>query len=139
MTQLIDARTKFAFLTLIVIQAMHSAEEYLTRLYEVFGPARFVSSLVSDDLSTGFLIANIALVLFGIWCYVDRVRPGHRAASAWIWPWIIIEAANGIGHSLLALSRGGYFPGVITAPVLLVNSLYLAQRISRSQPPVKET
>ncbi|MBI5475497.1 MAG: HXXEE domain-containing protein [Ignavibacteriales bacterium] len=127
--KLIDTRTKFAFLALILVQAMHSFEEYVFRLYDVFIPAQVVSRLISNDLSTGFLIFNIGLILFGIWCYLARVRPSHTSASGWVWLWIFVEGGNGIGHPLLALLRGGYFPGVITAPVLLVISIYLALRI----------
>ena len=39
---------------LILAQAAHSTEEYVFRLFDVFAPARFVSSLVSDNLAVGF-------------------------------------------------------------------------------------
>ena len=126
-----DRRTQFAFLLLILAQTAHSVEEYIFRLYEVFAPARFISSLVSDDLATGFAIANAALVLFGLWCYIARVRVVHRSANAWVWLWIVIEFCNGMGHLFFALMRGTYFPGVVTAPVLLALSVYLAVRILR--------
>lgn len=127
-----DARGRLAFLALIVAQAAHSVEEYLFRLYDVFGPARFVSGLVSRDLATGFAILNTALVLFGVWCYVARVRPGHPSGSAFAWFWTVLEFANGTSHSVIALSRGSYFPGVATAPFLLGLSLYLGLRLSES-------
>ncbi len=130
-----DRRTKFAFLGLILTQTVHSLEEYLFRLYDVFPPAQAVSRLISNDLSTGFLAFNILLILFGFWCYLTRVRIDHKSGRAWIWFWIFIEAGNGIGHPLIALLRGGYFPGVITAPLLLAISIYLGLRISQSNPP----
>ena len=46
--------SQLAFLLLVVAQAAHSVEEYVTRLYADFAPARFVSTLVSDDPATGF-------------------------------------------------------------------------------------
>jgi hypothetical protein len=107
-----DLRSRGAFLALIVAQAAHSIEEYVFRLFDVFAPARFISGLLSSDLARGFAIANIALVLFGVWCYVARVL------------------GNGIGHSAFALARGGYFPGVATAPFLLGISVYLIARLS---------
>ena len=127
-----DSRSQFAFLSLILAQAAHSVEEYALRLYDVFAPARFISSLVSDDLATGFVIANAALILFGLWCYIARVRAGHRSARGWVWLWILIEFGNGISHPAIALMRGTYFPGVVTAPVLLALSVYLAVRMSRN-------
>lgn len=128
-----DTRSQFAFLALILAQAAHSVEEYVFRLYDVFAPARFVSSLVSADLSKGFIIVNAALVLFGLWCYIARVRVGHRSAGGWVWLWLLIEFGNGIGHTVVALMRGKYFPGVGTAPVLLALSAYLAVRMLRMQ------
>jgi hypothetical protein len=123
-------QSRWAFLALMVAQAAHSIEEYIFRLFDVFAPARFVSGLVSTNLSVGFAGANAALVLFGLWCYFARVRPGHPSGPVFAWFWMGLELANGIGHSVLALSRGGYFPGVATAPVLLGVSAYLASTLS---------
>jgi len=50
-----QSRDQNAFLALILVQAAHSLEEYVFRLYEVFAPARFISNLVSDDPATGLL------------------------------------------------------------------------------------
>jgi hypothetical protein len=123
-------QSRWAFLALMVAQAAHSIEEYVFRLFDVFAPARFVSGLVSTNLGVGFAVANAALVLFGLWCYFKRVRPGHPSGPVFVWFWTVLEFANGIGHGVLALSRGGYFPGVATAPVLLGVSAYLAFRLS---------
>ena len=127
------ARTRFAFLALILTQAAHSVEEYVFRLYDVFAPARFISGLVSDNLAVGFVVFNAALVLFGLWCYAARVRTSHRSARGWIWLWVVIEFGNGVGHTALAVARGAYFPGAATAPVLLALSTFLALRMTRIQ------
>ena len=127
-----DTRSQYTFLALILAQAAHSVEEYVFGLYQVFGPARFVSGLLSDDLARGFIIANAALVLFGLWCYMARVRTGHRSAVAWAWLWVFVECGNGVAHPVIALMRGAYFPGVATAPALLALSIYLAAQILRA-------
>ena len=111
---------------------MHSVEEYFFKLYNVFWPARFVSGLVSDDLRTGFAVVNVGIVALGTWCYLARVRPAHASARLWVWPWVIVEGANGIAHSVVALENGSYFPGVLTAPLLLATSLYLGFRLVKS-------
>lgn len=126
-----DTQGRTAFALLIAAQAAHSIEEYVFRLFDVFAPARFVSGLVSNDLPTGFAVVNTAIVCFGLWCYVARVRPAHPSARAFAWFWALFELANGIGHTILAASRKAYFPGIGTAPLLIAFSLYLVVRLAR--------
>ena len=123
------------FVALILVQAGHSIEEYLFRLYEVFGPARWISGLFSSDLAAGFAIANCALVFLGVWCYLARVRTSHASGRAWAWFWAALEGANGTGHLALALGAGGYFPGAATAPVLLGLACSLAIVLARTAGP----
>ena len=111
--------TRHLFLGLILAQAAHSIEEYVFRLYEVLGPARWISGLFSSDLAAGFAIANSALVLLGVWCYLARVRKPHASGRTWAWLWTLLEGANGTGHLALTVGAGGYFPGAATAPALL--------------------
>ena len=130
-----EHKGQFVFLFLILAQGAHSIEEYVTKLYEVFAPARFVSSLVSQDLALGFLVVNAALVTFGLWCWAIPVRSGWQVARGLIWFWTILELGNGVGHSALALSREGYFPGVATAPLLLFFAGWLAVLQTRTAGP----
>ena len=130
-----NVRDRWVFLALVLTQAVHSVEEYIFRLYEVFAPARFACSLFNDDPATGFIISNSALVLFGLGCYVFAVGPGHRSSRVWVWIWIIIQLINGIGHTVIALAQGGYFPGVATAPLLIGLALYLLVKVSGIFPP----
>ena len=129
-----ERRPEPAFLFLILAQAAHSIEEYATRLYEVFAPARFVSGLVSSDLSVGFVVVNAALVTFGLWCWAFPVRSGWRIAPALVLFWVVLELGNGIGHVSLAISRGGYFPGLVTAPLLLVGAGWLIRSTVAREP-----
>lgn len=113
------SRSKSLFALLILAQSAHSVEEYIFRLYDVLPPARFISGLVSTDLAWGFAVVNAALVTFGAWCYLARVRTERASSIALAWFWVVLEGANGTGHLLLALFQGGYFPGAWTAPFLL--------------------
>ena len=117
---------------LIVVQAAHSTEEYLGRLWESFPPARFVSGLISRDFEAGFLALNVLLVAFGAWCFLWPVRHGRPSAVPLAWTWVVIETINGIGHPLWSLRQGGYTPGVATAPLLLLLALSLARRLTTS-------
>ena len=122
-----------AFALLIAAQAGHSVEEYVFRLFDVFAPARFVSGLFSSDAATGFALANSAIVLFGIWCYAARVRTQHPSTRAYAWFWVCLELANGTGHILQSIIRGGYFPGVGTAPLLIGSAGYLGLALVRQR------
>ena len=73
-------RIQLTFLALVAVQAVHSLEEYRGRLYEVFAPARLVSGLVSNDLERGFVIANLALVAFRLWCFLWPIQRDWRIA-----------------------------------------------------------
>jgi len=126
-----DPRTRHGFLLLVVVQAAHSIEEYVFRLYDVFAPARFLSGLVSDNYQLGFAILNVGFFVAGVSVYFARVRPGHPSAAAFMWIWIAVEILNGIGHPAIAIVRGEYFPGVLTAPLLLAIALYLAASLAR--------
>ena len=122
-------RRQLTFLALVVVQAAHSGEEYAGRLYKVFAPARFVSGLISDDLQRGFVIFNLALVAFGMWCFLWPIRRGWLAAPLLGWIWVGIELVNGVGHPLWSLRERAYTPGVATAPILLVLALHLASQL----------
>ena len=119
--------TKILFLGLAISQAVHSLEEFYFRLYDVFAPARFLSGVISDNLALGFAVINSLIVAYIFWTYFRRVRPAARSATAWIWAWSLLELGNGIGHIIFAADA--YFPGVLTAPLLLLFSLALVYRL----------
>jgi hypothetical protein len=119
------------FLALIGVQCLHSVEESLTKLYDVFAPARYISGLLTSNLRVGFVGFNAVLIGVGLWCYLFRVRPVHPGAASWMWFWALLELGNGAGHLVLAVLQGGYFPGAGTAPFLLVLGGLLAYRLGR--------
>lgn len=124
-------RFQLAFGLLVLAQAAHSVEEYLGRLWESFPPARFLTGLVSNDLERGFLIINLGLVAFGIWCFLWPIRHDWPSARYFAAFWIAIQLVNGVGHPLWSVNQGGYTPGVATAPALLLLAGYLATQTVR--------
>ena len=124
-----DRRTRIAFLLLVLVQACHSTEEYLFRLYDLLAPARMVSRALALDPAVGFLIANAALVTFGLWCWAVPARRGGAAGRLLAWGWALVETANAFAHVALALAAGGYFPGLATAPLLLAAAALLIVRL----------
>jgi len=126
-------RLQAGFLFLIAAQAAHSLEEYVGHLWTVLPPARFVSGLVSTNLERGFVIANAALVLFGVWCFVGPVLRGWKSARLVAWGWAVLEALNGAAHMLWALGQRAYRPGLLTAPVLFGVALYVMYALGQGR------
>ena len=110
---------------------MHSLEEYVGRMWEIHPLARFVSGLFSSDLERGFAIANIALVMFGVWCALWPIRRDWRSAKWLAWLWVMVEVPNGLAHAAWSLAAGAYRPGLLSAPLLLVFALLLARALRR--------
>jgi hypothetical protein len=106
-------------------------EEYVGRLWESFPPARFLTGLVSQDHERAFVILNVALIGFGLWCFLWPVRRAWPSAVNLAWAWVAVEIINGIGHSLWTLRQGGYTPGVASAPLLLLSAVYVARQLRR--------
>jgi Protein of unknown function with HXXEE motif len=129
----VSGRSKLLFLLLMLAQAAHSVEEYVTRLFEVFTPARVVSGLIADNPAVGFAAFNAAVILIGAWCYLGPVRAGSRAAWIVAVVWLVIELANGTVHLAIAAFTGAYFSGAFTAVLLVVTTVCLALSLIRDR------
>jgi hypothetical protein len=121
-----NQKCRFAFLGLVLLQALHSVEEYTFKFFEVFPPAQLLNNIWPGIARPGFIVFNAALVLLGLWCFFRRVRPGAASARAWAWLWVAIELYNGVGHPIWAVAIRGYNPGLASAPLLLALAVYLA-------------
>ena len=129
------SRLQLTFGALILVQAAHSIEEYVGRLWESFPPTRFVTGLVSSNPERAFVALNVLLLAFGVWCFLWPVRRGWPVAVAMGWLWAVLEIVNGFGHLLWSIREGGYTPGLATAPILLVLAVYLAYQLRRANAP----
>ena len=127
-----NQKSKAAFLALVLLQALHSLEEYSFGFFEVFPPARLLDEIWPGVAQPGFIGVNVALVAFGLWCFFWRIQPEAPTARRWAWLWVIIEAYNGIAHPIWAAAIHGYNPGLASAPFLLALSLYLAFQLHTS-------
>jgi len=122
-------KTKITFLILVLLQGLHSIEEYIGKLWDVFPLAKYLTSLFSENHRTGFLIANIGIFIIGIICWILLYSQIELFISKLLWIFIVIEIINGLGHSLWSLYQNDYTPGIITAPLLFITALYLARRL----------
>jgi hypothetical protein len=126
---------EIAFLSLVFAQAAHSVEGYTAGVYEILPPARFASSLLSRDLATGFAFLSALLVGFGLWCWSVPVRFQWSIASALVWSWAVIGLGNGLSHLVVAMCRGGCFPGLATASLLVAVAAWLVVVLARGNTP----
>ena len=109
------------------MQAVHFVEEAATgfhqRLGDVFG--------VPDIPFPLFVTFN--LLWIGIW--VASV-PGIRSRRAWAffaaWFLAIAGMINGVAHPLLAIATGGYFPGLVSAPLVAAACVWLTVRLTKA-------
>ncbi len=122
-------KSKNAFLALIIVQALHSIEEYVFQLWVTFPPARFLTGLVAADLEAGFIAINASVVALGFCCYWWPVRRHWGSAAPIAWLWVAMELVNGIGHPVWSVMQRGYTPGLITSLMLLPLALLLARRL----------
>lgn len=121
----LNKSTGFWFSALILSQGLHSFEEVKFELWKHFEPARKLSAIFSEDLSTGFLLANLVVVLVGALSVVASLLLKKDRARIVIYFWIIVESINFAVHTVNSILSGGYFPGLYTAPLLIFCSIGL--------------
>jgi hypothetical protein len=125
-------KIRAAFLALILLQAVHSTEEFIFKFYEKFPPMRFIYQDIPNLAKPAFAIANLFLFFIGLSCFYYWVKPERKGARTVIWVWVIIESFNVIAHFVWALLIRGYNPGLVTGTLfvpLLVYLCYLMRRI----------
>ena len=121
------------FAVLVGLQAAHSLEEAVFGLYELLPYINWIDRLRPGGSFVFFVVGNTLFVLFGIWCYVARIRPKAPNAGFFVMLWVILETLNGILHPTWSLTAGTYIPGTGTAPFLLVAALALLWRWTKEQ------
>lgn len=129
-----NLQAPFLYLALVIIQAAHSLEEYLTSLYDWFP---VVTGYIHDV--TGFFpiirmnkqtfaVLNIALITFLLYTspfVFQKKRWALKIAKITA----VVETLNGITHISAALYIGGYYPGSLSAIGLLIVGILLYKKI----------
>ena len=106
------------------IQSAHFAEEWVTGFHVLF-PAL----LGLDPMPLSFFVPfNFAWI--AIWIVsIPFLRLGRRPAFFAAWFMAIAGVLNGIAHPMMAIVSGGYFPGLITSPIIGLAGVILWQRL----------
>ena len=114
-----NSKISESFFRLIILQAIHSAEEFIFKFYERFPPMRRLYGEAPHLARPAFLISNLLLILAGLLCFHLVVRTARKGASTVVWIWVVVESFNVIAHLAWALLIRGYNPGLVTG-ILLV-------------------
>jgi hypothetical protein len=120
-----NSKTQLAFLSLIILQAIHSAEEFIFRFYEEFPPMVFIYQDAPYLAKPAFAISNVLLVLIGLVCFYYWVQPVRKGARTVIWVWTVIESLNVAAHFVWAALIKGYNPGFVTGILFIPLLIYL--------------
>jgi len=117
-------RTARLFLIGLAAQCLHFMEEFVTRFQD-----RFPALLGLPAWPENFFVA-FNLLWLTVWILsAIGLQRGYRAALFPAWFFAIAAIANGVAHPLLALVARGYFPGLISSPVLGVLGVLLWRRL----------
>ena len=121
------------YLIAVGVQCFHFLEEFLTG-FQVELP-QFFGYAWSDQQFVALNLCWLGLfTLNGVGVY-----SGARWSYLLVFFLAIVGGiANGIGHPLLSLMRGGYFPGLYTSPLSLVAGLILVSQTMKSQQSFEE-
>ena len=107
-----------------VLQAAHFGEEFATGFHRRF-PALLDLAPWSDGF---FLVFN--LLWLAIWAVsIAGLTRRRRIALFPLWFLAIAGIGNGLGHPLLSLRTGGYFPGLATSPLVGVAGVLLVRAL----------
>ncbi|GLQ46326.1 hypothetical protein GCM10007862_13770 [Dyella lipolytica] len=117
-------RVSRVFLFGLAAQCLHFMEESLThfpvRLPELLGLPPW-----PDDF---FVVFN--LLWLAVWILSSiGLRAGYRVAMFPIWFFTISCLVNLIAHPILSLAVGGYFPGLLTSPLVGLFGVWLVMRL----------
>lgn len=108
----------------ILFQAAHFTEELFTGFNERF-PALFGIGPMSPGVFVAFNVAWLICWSLCAWGLAAR----YRAALFPLWFLSIACIANGVAHPALSLVAGGYFPGLVTSPVVGILGVLLFRRL----------
>jgi hypothetical protein len=125
-----NKQIRITFLLIALVQGLHSIEESIGKLWDVFPPATFLSGLVSTNLKSGFIIINVSLFIVLMLTSLATFSKSY-SVRPFLWFWSIMELINGIGHSIWAIAERSYEPGLATAPVLLILALNMLRQLTK--------
>jgi hypothetical protein len=118
-------RTARLVAVVVLVQAAHFAEELATGFHR-----RFPELLGLVAWSSDFFVW-FNLVWLAVWALSIGALLGRRHIALFpLWFLGIAGVANGVAHPALSARTGGYFPGLLTSPLVGVGGLLLLRRLA---------
>lgn len=106
----------------LAVQMIHMGEEYLAGFHSAF------QHLFDTEVWTERQFMLVA-VFIGMVLYLaggGGMLLGSRTANYLVWFYALgLGLSNAVAHFVLSVVEGGYFPGIYTAPLHLVMSIWL--------------
>ena len=108
---------------LVVARFLHDFEDFVSGYYD-----RFPLFTLSTELFVGLHIGILLLLL----AMVPSVAHGRRWALNLARFYAIVEILSGAGHIMISLIESRYYPGLFTAPLLLIFGAALGRSLQVS-------
>jgi hypothetical protein len=108
----------------ILFQTVHFSEELLTGFHERF-PALFGLPPIPRRLFISFNLAWLVIWSLSAWGLAAR----RRATLFPLWFLGIGCILNSVAHPSLSVLTGGYFPGLVTSPIVGILGVLLLRRL----------
>lgn len=109
----------------ILLQGLHFGEELVTGFY-----TRFPELLGLTAWPLGFFV-SFNLVWIAVWGVSVLALPAFPRATLFpLWFLGIACVANGLAHSVFSFIQGGYFPGLLSAPLVGIAGVWLLLRLA---------
>jgi len=120
-----DPRTVLPIpLLAIAVQCLHFTEEYFTGFQRQF--PRLIGQEWSDARFVAFNMTWLAVFVLAALGVYRRVPLAYLIV---LFLALAGGVGNGAGHLILSATRGGYFPGLVTAPLCLLAGIGLLARL----------
>jgi hypothetical protein len=108
----------------ILFQSAHFAEELATGFHQRFPPV-----LGLAPWPPGFFLC-FNLVWLAVWAASAWGLAARRRAALFpLWFLAVAGVANGVAHPLLSIRAGGYFPGLVTSPLVGIAGVLLFRQL----------
>ncbi len=105
---------------LVFAQFLHAFEDYVADYHE-----RFPLFSLAPEF---FVSLHVALFLL-LAAMIPSVAHGRRWALKLAKFWAVVQVVSGVGHLMIALIEWQYYPGMWTAPLLVVFGAALGQSL----------